>query len=250
LPDLVGTHDSERDSESDAGADSDADSLRRSFPVPARSSLAGAPRRPPILLTAEPATSHQVSIPLDDYEQLRKQSERPALTVIDLLRLEGSFAKRDLAVTFTGRASGSWPTAEVLSSDGVRLHSCEGDAMLSRAESGAFAVTPLAQRFRLRCKVALDGSDRLEAQATGAVLEVVSSVSDGELVASGDGTARDFSVVRRISGSEQLDLPPTVTGLPASPRSAARCFRPTGPGRCSPSWWPRRSHPPSRPRHC
>ena len=165
-----------------------------------------------LLLAADPATSHQVSIPLDDYEQLRKQSERPALTVVDLLRVEGSFAKRDLAITFTGRASGSWPTAEVLAADGLRLHSCEGEALLSRAGSGAFAVTPLAQKFTLRCKVALDGSDRLAAQATGAVLEVASSVSDGELVASGGGPARDFSVVRRIAGAEQQDLPPTVTG--------------------------------------
>jgi len=164
-----------------------------------------------LLLAADPATSHQVSIPLEDYEQLRKQSERPALTVVDLLRVEGSFAKRDLAITFAGRASGSWPTAEVLAADGIRLHSCEGEALLSRAESGAFAVTPLAQKFTLRCKVGLDGSDRLAAQATGSVLEVVSSVSDGELVASGGGPARSFSVVRRIAGDQQ-DLPPTVTG--------------------------------------
>ncbi len=165
-----------------------------------------------LLLAADPATSHQVSIPLDDYERLRRQGERPSLTVVDLLRVEGSFAKRDLAVTFTGRASGSWPSAEVLRADGIRLHSCEGEALLSRAESGAFAVTPLAQKFALRCRIALDGSDRLAAQATGAVLEVVSSVSDGELVASGGGPARDFSVVRRIAGGEQQDLPPTVTG--------------------------------------
>ncbi len=163
-----------------------------------------------LLLAADP-TSHQVSIPLEDYERLRKQSERPALTVVDLLRVEGSFGKRDLAMTFTGRASGSWPTAEVLEADGIRLHSCEGEALLTR-DSGAFAVTPLAQRFKLRCKVALDGSDRLAAEATGAVLEVVSSVSDGELVASGGRPARQFSVVRRIAGAERQDLPPTVTG--------------------------------------
>jgi hypothetical protein len=164
-----------------------------------------------LLLAAEPATSHQVSIPLDDYERLRKQSERPALTVVDLLRVEGSFAKRDLSVTLTGRASGSWPTAEVLEADAIRLHSCEGEALLSRAESGAFAVTPLAQKFSLRCKVALDGTDRLAARTTGSVLEVVSTVSDGELVASGGGPGREFSVVRKIAGERQ-DLPPTVTG--------------------------------------
>jgi hypothetical protein len=165
-----------------------------------------------LLLTADAATSRQVSIPLDDYEALRKQSERPALTVVDLLRVEGSFARRDLAVVLAGRASGSWPTAEVLSADGARLHSCQGDALLSREDSGAFAVTPLAARFTLRCKVSLEGSDRLAARTTAAVLEVESAVGDGELVASGDGAGQEISVVRRIAGSEQQDLPPTATG--------------------------------------
>ncbi len=165
-----------------------------------------------LLLAADPATSHQVSIPLEDYEQLRKQSERPALTVVDLLRVEGSFGRRDLVIALTGRASGSWPTADVLQAEGARLHSCEGDALLSRSETGAFAVTPLAPRFSLRCRVALDGGDRLAAVATAAVLEVTSSVSDGELVASSEGAGRSFSVVRRFAAGDGPDLPPAVTG--------------------------------------
>ena len=118
-----------------------------------------------LLLAADPATSHQVSIPLEDYEQLRKQSERPALTVVDLLRVEGSFGRRDLVIALTGRASGSWPTADVLQAEGARLHSCEGDALLSRSETGAFAVTPLAPRFSLRCRVALDGGALTQMEA-------------------------------------------------------------------------------------
>lgn len=165
-----------------------------------------------MLLAADPATSHQVSIPLADYEALRKQSERPDLTVIDLLRVEGSFARRDLSVVLAGRAAGSWPTAEALSAEGARLHSCQGEALLSRLDSGAFAVTPLAPKFTLRCKVSLEGSDRLAASTTAAVLEVASGVTDGELVASGEGAGQEFSVVRRIAGSEQQDLPPTATG--------------------------------------
>jgi len=169
-----------------------------------------------LLLAAEPATSHQVSIPLADYEALRRQSERPALTVVDLLRVEGSFGRRDLSVVLTGRASGNMPTAEVLSAEGARLHSCQGEALLSRADSGGFAVTPLAPRFTLRCKVSLEGSDRLAASTTAAVLEVTSAVADGELVASaedaGQEFSRPFSVVRRISAGEQQDLPPTATG--------------------------------------
>jgi hypothetical protein len=165
-----------------------------------------------LLLTADPAAAPHATIPLDEWERLRKLEERPSVTVIDLLRVEGSFARRDLSVTLAGRTAGTWPTAEVLTADGARLHSCDGDAVVSRSESGAFAVTPLAQRFRVRCRLALDGSDRLAGTTTRAVLEVGAAVQDGELVASdaGDG-GRDFSVVRAIAGARE-DLPPSVEG--------------------------------------
>lgn len=160
---------------------------------------------------AAPAAPH-ATVPLEEWERLRKLEERPSLTVVDLLRVEGSFAGRDLAVTLSGRSAGTWPTAEVLSAEGARLHSCEGDAVVSRTDGAAFAVTPVAQRFRVRCRVALDGSDRLAGATTRAVLEVAAAVRDGELVASdtGDG-GRQFSVVRAISGAKE-ELPPSVAG--------------------------------------
>ncbi len=161
---------------------------------------------------AVPAPRSEVTIPLEEYERLHKLDQRPSVTVIDLLRVEGSFARRDLAVTFSGRASGTLPTAEVLTAGGLRLHSCEGDAFVSRADSGAFALTPLATRFRARCRLAVDGSDRLEAETTPAVLEVEAAVQDGELVAAPSGAGgRSFSVVRAIAGAKE-DLPPSVAG--------------------------------------
>lgn len=164
-----------------------------------------------LLLAADPGTP-QVTLPLAEYERLRQLQERPSLTVVDLLRVEGSFARRDLGLTLAGRSAGTLPTVPVLSGDGFRLHSCEGDALVSREESGAFVVTPLAQRFRVRCRVALDGSDRLAATATRAVLEVASAVEDGEPVVADAGSgARSVSVVRRLAGARE-ELPPSVAG--------------------------------------
>jgi hypothetical protein len=165
-----------------------------------------------LLLAADPVSARQVTVPLDEFERLRKLEERPSLTVVDHLQLEGSFAQRDLAVAFTGRASGTWPTVAVLSAEGARLHSCQGDALLSRGDDGGFSLTPLAARFTVRCKVALDGSDRMEARATPAVLEVDAAVTDGELVAASEGGARSLTVVRRLAGGAQEALPPAVTG--------------------------------------
>lgn len=163
-----------------------------------------------LLLAAAPAAAPSVTIPLDEYEALRKLRERPSLTVVDQLSVLGSFARRDLAIDLRGRTSGTQPSAGVLTGEGFRLYACQGDALLSRGEAGEFVLTPLAQRFQLRCRVALDGSDRLAAEATAAVLEVTSAVGDGELVR-GEG-GRSFSIVRRIEGDGGEALPPSVTG--------------------------------------
>ena len=168
-----------------------------------------------LLLATTPAPAPagpSVTIPLEEWEKLRDLRERPSLTVVELLRVEGSFTGRDLAMSFSGRATGRQPAVEVLDGVGYRVFACEGDALLSRGVNGSFTLTPLGPRFRVRCRVALDGSDRLEAAASAAVLEVASAVGDGELVAS-DGVqgARIFTVVRRIAG-EGRDLPPSVAG--------------------------------------
>ena len=159
-----------------------------------------------------PTSARQVTVPLDEFERLRKLEERPSLTVVELLRLEGSFARRDLALTLAGRAAGTWPTQDVLNAEGVRVHSCQGEALVSHNESGGFSVTPLASRFQVRCRLALDGNDRIAGSATRAVLEVASAVQDGELVASAAGQGgRSFSVVRVIAGGKE-DIPPSVAG--------------------------------------
>jgi hypothetical protein len=180
------------------------------------------------LLLAAAEAGPQATIPLEEYERLRRLSERPALTVVDLLHLEGTFAGRDLALVLTGRSSGTMPTVAFLGAPRARLHSCQGDGLVSRAEGGEFELTPLSPRFRVRCRVTLDGSDRLEAVATRAVLEVDAAVKDGELVgAQGDRGSRDFSVVRAIAGARE-DLPPSAAGryqvtlLPEETRFAYR----------------------------
>jgi hypothetical protein len=163
------------------------------------------------LMLAAEAAGPNVTLPLEEYEKLRQLRERPSVTVVDLLRIDGTFGRRDLSVSIQGRASGTLPTTEVLGGEGFRLFGCSGEALVTRAESGRFALTPLAPRFEARCRIALDGSDRLEATALPAVLDVASTVADGELVASGGAGERPFSIVRRLGGSDAV-LPPSIAG--------------------------------------
>jgi hypothetical protein len=172
---------------------------------------------PVLLLVSLPSAGEgvpsQVTLPLVEYEALRKTQEGASVTVVDTLRLAGSFRGRDLAIHFAGRAAGRLPAEAVLSSaDGVVLYACAGDGILSRGGGGTFQLTPLASRFEVRCRVATRGSDRLELSATPAVLWVESAVSDGEFVsgAQDEEGGRSFSVVRRTTLAAE-GLKPSAT---------------------------------------
>jgi hypothetical protein len=175
-----------------------------------------------IVLASGPASASpqdsgaRVSVPLAEYEALKKAQERASITVVDTLRLLGSFKARDLEVTFSGRSAGSLPAIEVLqNAAGIVVFGCDGDGIVSRGDGGAFRLTPLAPRFTVRCRLAVRGSDRLEMWSTPSVLWVESGVADGELVLGADEAdgRRQFSVVRRVAvAAEGRALKPSATG--------------------------------------
>lgn len=160
----------------------------------------------------------QVTLPLPTYEELRKRDERPSLTVVESLRISGSFQRRELTLTLSGRATGHLPSVDVLeqsqSGGGVNLHGCEGDALLSHGEGdaqGGFQLTPLKPSFSVRCRLAPRGSDRLELRVKPSVLYVDAQVEDGEFVQSdAEGQERVYSVVR-LTGAPSEALRPSAT---------------------------------------
>jgi len=164
--------------------------------------------------TAETPGAPSVTLPLPEYEALRKLREAPSLTVVDTLRVTGSFASRTLALSLAGRSSGTLPPAVVLESvDGAALAGCDGSALVSRGDGAAYALTPLGPRFEVRCRLVPSSGDRLSFVAGKAVLFPEGEVADGEFLPGpdpGDGT-RPFTVVRRIAASGEA-LAPTATG--------------------------------------
>lgn len=190
--------------------------------------LSGAPRRlfPALALallvpaarghaeTPEAAGSPRVTLPLSEYEQLRKLRETSSLTVVDTLKVTGSFASRSLALALSGRSSGTLPVAVVLESvEGAALAGCDGTALVSRGDGAAYTLTPLGPRFEVRCRLVPSSGDRLSFVAGKAVLFPEGDVTDGEFLPgpdTGDGT-RPFTVVRRIASAGEA-LAPTATG--------------------------------------
>ncbi len=160
-----------------------------------------------LLLLASSLPAQTVTLPLTDYDKLRTPSA-DNITVVDTLRLSGSFRNRDLAVTFIGKSVGARSATAVLQAGGgLAVWGCSGNALISR-DDASFRITPLAPSFEAKCHISAAGSDRLELTTTRDVLAVESNVTDGELAAASG--ANVYSLVRQSGSAE--NLAPTATG--------------------------------------
>jgi len=164
-------------------------------------------------LADTPQTS-SVTVPLDQYETLKKSSENTSATVIDTMTLGGTFKDRNLTVTFNGRSVGVRTATNVISNaSDVVLYDCSGDALMMRGGKGVYQLIALAPSFTLRCDARLSGSDRLPLSVSPSVLAVRSAVVDGELVAGeeNDEGARSYTLVRQVIGTNET-MAATATG--------------------------------------
>ncbi|MBK9964318.1 MAG: hypothetical protein IPP07_05235 [Holophagales bacterium] len=126
--------------------------------------------------TPDAASAPRVTLPLSEYEQLRKLRETSSLTVVDTLKVSGSFASRTLSLSLSGRSSGTLPAAVVLESvEGAALAGCDGTALVSRGDGAAYTLTPLGPRFEVRCRLVSSSGDRLSFVAGGVAPPSISS---------------------------------------------------------------------------
>src|SRR5947208_3291333 len=88
----------------------------------------------PLLLaqtdTAEKTdTASRVTLPLAEYERLRAPERPESITVVDTLRLSGTFKDHSLAVTFIGKSVGHRVATPVLgTASGLSVWGCSGNA--------------------------------------------------------------------------------------------------------------------------
>jgi hypothetical protein len=160
------------------------------------------------------ASGSQVTLALSDYETMRDANQRASATVVDTIRLNGTFRGRDLTISFSGRTVGNRPAAAIIeNANDVTIAGCSGAAIITRTAKGAFSLIPIADAFEVKCDLRLSGSDRLAMHVLPSVLDVQAGVSDGELI-TGDEDAvggRNFSLVRQVATTGER-LAATATG--------------------------------------
>lgn len=127
----------------------------------------------------------RVVLPLESYEKLRPAAMKPptSLTVVDGVRLRGSFEGGRLTLTLSGRSLGERPEVTLLSAiEGFSLRDCDGTAMVRRAGAGTVSLLPLAERFHAACGIEPEpAAGRLAFRAAPPVLFVDAQVADGRL---------------------------------------------------------------------
>jgi hypothetical protein len=98
-----------------------------------------------------PAT---VTIPIKDYLDLKKQSDKGSVTTIEETKIWGQWGKR-LDISFSGAATGHFEPLPVLQeSAGLSLSGCNGQALL-KASDGSVQVQPMNARFKISCELAI-----------------------------------------------------------------------------------------------
>src|SRR5207244_25823 len=96
-------------------------------------------------------TASRVTLPLAEYERLRAPERPKSITVVDTLRLSGTFKDHSLTVTFIGKSVGNRIATPVLgTASGLSVWGCTGNAIISRGDN-AFQLTPLADSFNATC---------------------------------------------------------------------------------------------------
>lgn len=172
---------------------------------------------PPAGTTAPAAgtpAAGSVTVPLAQFEELRTATASASATVVNLMTISGTFAAKNVAVTFEGRSVGARTATTVITdAPDLTLSGCTGEALVTRAGKGVYDLIALAPSFSLRCEARPSGSDRVRMNVSPSVLAVRSTVADGELVTGDEDSsgARTYTLVRQVAGSGET-LATTATG--------------------------------------
>lgn len=96
--------------------------------------------------------SSVVTIPIQEYLELRKVSELAKVTSVEEVRLEGTFGK-ELTLSFRGRCAAGLEPKEVLKhNEDIGMSDCKGDALLD-VQGDTVRLVPLQRQFKLTCRI-------------------------------------------------------------------------------------------------
>ena len=130
---------------------------------------------------AETGDHATVTIPIETYHEYLDMKKRPALTIIEEVAVSGRLADGKLRLQIRGRSSGT-PTAIdfIQLAESTRLRRCEGNALISRAESG-YTLLPQSDRLAGSCELLLGQQESVSLQFGRSIMDVRATITDASV---------------------------------------------------------------------
>lgn len=151
-----------------------------------------------------------VTIPVDEYIQLREAKKAPELTTVESVVFDGAFGK-SLTMTVSGTASGAPKSVDILQrSDAFGVRDCGGtNAMLSGGDNRLNIVPLRPERFKITCQIQVRNWAQVEFNVDNALF-VGAKVSGGEALIRDNGGSQIITLVRPSAPSEDTKAPLAV----------------------------------------
>jgi len=121
-----------------------------------------------------------VTIPLKEYEDLRRQLEIPNVMVIEKLTLAGSFKGEKFEMKLNGRMIGKSKKEVILNNFTDGLKNCSGDGVFTLENSVVFFM-PLKDMFKASCEIELSKTGNFSLNFLN-VLYIDNQIADSESI--------------------------------------------------------------------
>ena len=146
-----------------------------------------------------------VTIPLKEYEDLRRQLEIPNIMVIEKLTLAGSFKGEKFEMKLNGRMIGKSKKEVILNNFTEGLKNCSGDGVFTLGNSVVFFM-PLKDMFKAGCEIELSKTGNFSLNFLN-VLYIENQIADSESIIRKDtppginiDVLRKYTEAKKIKG--------------------------------------------------
>ena len=152
-------------------------------------------------------TTSTVTIPIKEYMDLKKISEKKSVTTLEEVQLSGEFGK-NLQISFLGSSQGEPTFLPVLRDTGISLSNCQGQAAL-QVQDGSLQILAQSSKFKLSCQAAIKNWDQFQLIVLNALF-VKSDVKGGDFQAgNGNIGERRITLTKTLPHRVVADLPIT-----------------------------------------
>ncbi len=155
------------------------------------------------------AGESKVTLPLEEYTRLKKETEVPNLTVIESVSITGDYGK-NLSLKVRGAHSGKSELVEFMDLPKGSVYDCKGNALLQKNQNSLQLLSE-GSRFSLDCTLNFPNWNEANLTIMNALFLKV-DIDNGEVILGGDNSRQSVILTRTSSVAENDKAEVTIVG--------------------------------------